>query len=74
MEAMDLNPMGLIPGGIFVMGTNKPVFVADREGPARNITLKDFYLDTHEVSNKEFHLFVQATGYTTEVILLQCNY
>lgn len=68
LEAMELNLMVFIPGGIFVMGTNTPVFVADREGPARNVTLEHFYLDTHEVSNKEFQLFVQATGYTTEVI------
>lgn len=74
LEALDLNPMGLIPGGTFVMGTNKPIFVADREGPARNITLEDFYLDTHEVSNKEFNLFVQATGYTTEVISFINNF
>jgi formylglycine-generating enzyme len=68
MEAMGLNPMGLIQGGTFVIGTNTPIFVADREGPARNITLEEFYLDAHEISNKEFQLFVQATGYITEVI------
>jgi Sulfatase-modifying factor enzyme 1 len=67
LEAMGLNPMGHIPAGTFVMGTNTPIFVADREGPGRNVTLEEFYLDTHEVSNKEFQLFVQATGYTTEV-------
>lgn len=60
------NQMVLIPEGSFFMGTNKPVFVADGEGPARKVTLKKFYLDKYEVSNAEFELFVNATGYKTE--------
>lgn len=67
LQALTLNPMVLIPGGVFGMGTNKPIFKADREGPARNVSIQQFYLDQHEVSNKEFQLFVHATGYVTEV-------
>lgn len=55
-----------IPGGTFIMGTNKPVFVADGEGPERKTTVDDFYLDKFEVSNREFDLFVKETGYKTE--------
>ena len=61
------NEMVLIPAGSFIMGTNKPYFVADGEGPERKVTLSQFYLDKHEVSNAEFELFVNATGYITEV-------
>lgn len=61
------NQMVLIPAGSFIMGTNKPVFVADGEGPERKVTLSQFYLDKYEVSNSEFELFVNATGYVTEV-------
>ena len=42
------------------------VFVADDEMPARPVKLKSFYLDVHEVSNLEFELFVNTTGYVTE--------
>lgn len=57
-----------IKGGEFFMGTNKPIFVADGEGPSRLTFVDDFYLDIHEVSNAEFQLFVDTTGYITEVI------
>ncbi|XP_059475370.1 formylglycine-generating enzyme isoform X2 [Neocloeon triangulifer] len=66
LEAIGLNPLILIPGGEFLMGTDRPIFAADGEGPARNVTLKPFHLQKHEVSNKEFELFVQKTGYVTE--------
>lgn len=62
------NQMAHIPGGTYTMGTNKPIFVGDGEGPARNYSLKDFYMDIYEVSNSEFELFVKNTGYKTEVI------
>ena len=61
------NEMVEIPAGSFVMGTNKPIFVADGEGPERKVTLSNFYLDKYEVSNAEFELFVNSTGYVTEV-------
>ncbi|CAL1289711.1 unnamed protein product [Larinioides sclopetarius] len=56
----------LIKGGHFKMGTDKPVFVADGEGPARKVFVDDFYLDVHEVSNKEFEEFVKNTGHVSE--------
>lgn len=60
------NQMVFIKGGKFMMGTDEPVFVADGEGPSREVTVSDFYLDIHEVSNAEFELFVNSTGYRTE--------
>lgn len=55
-----------IKGGIFQMGTEKPIFLADGEGPTRNITVDSFYLDIYEVSNEDFDLFVKSTGHITE--------
>nr|CAD7578227.1 unnamed protein product [Timema californicum] len=63
------NEMVYIRGGEFNMGTNEPVFVADGEGPARKVTLDDFYLDVYEVSNSEFEIFVNSTGIKTEAEL-----
>ncbi|KAG8227542.1 hypothetical protein J437_LFUL008414 [Ladona fulva] len=60
------NQMSFIKGGTFFMGTDKPVFVADGEGPQRKVIVDDFYLDRYEVSNSEFELFVNETGYITE--------
>ena len=61
------NEMVYIPGGTFHMGTDKPVFIADGEGPARKVTVDPFYMDKYEVSNSEFENFVNQTGYKTEV-------
>lgn len=55
-----------INAGAYFIGTNNPVFVADGEGPKREVVLDDFYIDKFEVSNKEFMVFVNATGYVTE--------
>ncbi|XP_076271082.1 formylglycine-generating enzyme-like isoform X1 [Rhynchophorus ferrugineus] len=65
--SFDISNMVLIKSDTFEMGTNKPVFVADMEGPARNVTVNhDYYLDKYEVSNKDFHNFVRETGYKSE--------
>ncbi|KAL3183383.1 hypothetical protein MRX96_000345 [Rhipicephalus microplus] len=58
--------MVLVRGGQFEMGTDKPVFVADGENPARPVRVNDFYIDVHETSNAEFERFVKATGHITE--------
>ena len=54
----------------FTLGTNKPVFKADGESPARQVSLEPFCLDQTEVSNLQFYQFVQETNYKTEVIFL----
>lgn len=61
------NQMVYIPGGTFTMGTDEPVFVLDGEGPGRQVKVDSFYMDKYEVSNAEFELFVNQTGYKTEV-------
>ena len=48
------------------MGTSEPIIPVDGEGPAREVTLKPFYIDVHEVSNQDFKDFVEETGYQTE--------
>jgi len=65
-DVVRTNNMKEVTGGTFTMGTNSPVFVADREQPARKVTQSSFLLDVHEVSNNEFSLFVKDTGYVTE--------
>ena len=60
------NQMVRLEGGTFTMGTDKPGIPVDGEGPAREVTLSPFYMDVYEVSNAEFELFVNDTGYKTE--------
>jgi len=61
------NQMVKIEGETFIMGSDKPIIMADGEGPARHVTVNTFWMDVHEVSNAEFKKFVDATGYVTEV-------
>lgn len=49
------------------MGTDNPGIPADGEGPQRPVYVDSFYMDIHEVTNKQFQSFVKATGYITEV-------
>lgn len=58
--------MSYITGGKFTMGTDKPIIFPDGESPARKVYLSSFYLDKYEVSNEEFKLFVDSTGYITD--------
>jgi formylglycine-generating enzyme required for sulfatase activity len=51
-----------IPGGDFVMGSNR--FYRE-ERPARAERVDGFWIDPHPVTNAEFCQFVQATGYIT---------
>lgn len=61
------NQMAFIEGGVFSMGTDKPFLPLDGEAPARTVRVDSFYADVHEVSNAEFEIFVNSTGYVTEV-------
>lgn len=65
--------MVLIPAGEFLMGSNEVDTEAKalqygenrpwyaNEKPARNVRLKDFYIDRHEVTNARYLEFVTAT-------------
>lgn len=59
--------MVLVPGGAFLMGTDDPGIPADGESPQRLVYVDSFHMDTHEVTNRQFQMFVNATGYVTEV-------
>ncbi|TFH22396.1 MAG: hypothetical protein E4H10_13840 [Bacteroidia bacterium] len=52
--------MALIPGGTFYMGSNDHQRIAQPKHP---VTLNPFYMDTHEVSNQEYHQFCMSTGH-----------
>lgn len=49
------------------MGTDDPDIPADGESPQRLVYLDSFYMDVHEVTNRQFQMFVNDTGYMTEV-------
>ncbi|APW72082.1 formylglycine-generating enzyme family protein [Sphingopyxis granuli] len=51
-----------IPGANFTMGADATL---PEEAPARAVTVKGFWMATHEVTNAEFAEFVKATGYKT---------
>ena len=53
-------------GGGFTMGSEDRRFPADGEGPPRLITVGEFAIACHTVSNMQFGDFVRATGYTTD--------
>src|SRR5687768_5066467 len=59
-------PSGMveIPAGEFVMGTDDPNSFAD-ERPAHVVHLKAFFMDEAAVTNAQFRVFVESTGYVT---------
>jgi formylglycine-generating enzyme required for sulfatase activity len=64
VEAPGPAPPGMVwvPGGKFVMGNDRG---APDEAPAHEVVLDGFWMDAHEVTNREFLAFVDATGYVT---------
>ncbi len=56
--------MALIPAGTFQMGSPDGEGSSD-EHPQHAVTLDAFYLDTHEVTNRQFQQFVQTNSYKT---------
>jgi len=53
-----------IPGGQFVMGANGETR-QQNELPVHMVRVDGFFMDETEVSNAQFHAFIQATGYVT---------
>jgi formylglycine-generating enzyme required for sulfatase activity len=53
-----------IPGGTFMMGGNNDQASAD-EFPRHKVTVKGFWMDETEVTNRQFAKFVESTGYIT---------
>lgn len=60
------NNMVLISGREYYIGTRDVIIESDKEGPERAITLKPFYIDKYEVSNRDFTYFTMLTNYKTE--------
>ncbi|PIQ21921.1 MAG: sulfatase-modifying factor protein [Cytophagales bacterium CG18_big_fil_WC_8_21_14_2_50_42_9] len=52
-----------IEGGSFQMGSDDPAFLDAR--PVHEVTVNNFWMDDHEVTNAEFAKFVKETGYLT---------
>jgi formylglycine-generating enzyme required for sulfatase activity len=51
-----------IPGGEFVMGSDD--YYPD-EGPTRRVSVEEFSITVHPVTNSEFAGFVAKTGFVT---------
>lgn len=58
--------LATIPAGHFVMGTDDPRgYAADGEGPPHTVELDAFRIGVHTVTNHDFDVFVEDTGYRT---------
>ncbi len=59
-------PAGMVwvPGGEFLMGTDGDLGWPE-EKPAHRVRVDGFWMDETEVTNEQFHRFVEATGYVT---------
>lgn len=62
-----ISPEGMvwIAGGTFMMGADNDQ-ARDDEYPKHEVSVSGFFMDTHEVTNKQFRDFVEASGYVTE--------
>jgi formylglycine-generating enzyme required for sulfatase activity len=53
-------PMVLVPGGTFVMGNDSG---PRAEAPSHKVRLSTYYIDQHEVTVRQFQLFLSETQY-----------
>jgi gamma-glutamyl hercynylcysteine S-oxide synthase len=53
----------LVPAGPFTMGTSTDRWALDNEGPAHQVELASYHIDTVPVSNAAYRAFVEAGGY-----------
>lgn len=60
------NKMVTIEGGKFFMGTDNALILTDGESPRRPVSVGTFALDQYEVSNEDYGIFVNSTGYRTD--------
>ncbi|HEX5857579.1 MAG TPA: formylglycine-generating enzyme family protein [Microbacterium sp.] len=54
--------MGWVPAATFRMGSDAHY---PEEAPAHPVSVSGFWIDRHEVTNRDFAAFVEATGYVT---------
>ena len=52
--------MVLVPGGTFTMGNNDG---QPPEKPAHQVRLSTYYIDQHEVTNRQFRIFLRESRY-----------
>jgi len=69
-QLLEKEDMSLIPSGTFMMGSNRPASSAALK-PMHSVLVDAFYLDIHPVTNKQFEVFVNETGYLTTAEQLQ---
>src|SRR6187549_265739 len=62
MHELRLRNMVEVPGGTFVMGSDRHY---PEEAPAHRVTVGRIWMDVHTVTNDEFARFVAATGHVT---------
>jgi formylglycine-generating enzyme required for sulfatase activity len=51
----DNAPMVLVPGGTFTMGSDRG---ESADGPAHTVRMSTYYIDQHEVTNRQFRTFL----------------
>ncbi len=56
-------PMILVPTGTFLMGSNDG---QPSEAPAHQVRLSTYYIDQHEVTNRQFRIFLRESHYHTQ--------
>jgi formylglycine-generating enzyme required for sulfatase activity len=56
----DVAPMVLVPGGTFLMGNDN---AAPAEAPAHKVSMSAYYIDQHEVTVRQFRLFLAESHY-----------
>ncbi|WP_050524606.1 formylglycine-generating enzyme family protein [Pseudorhodobacter wandonensis] len=54
-----------VPGGVALVGTDRPQIIADGEGPLIRKRLRDLWWEKGATSVAQFRQFVAATGYRT---------
>ncbi|MBB4931941.1 formylglycine-generating enzyme required for sulfatase activity [Lipingzhangella halophila] len=55
-----------LEGGVFLMGCAQGPYPEDGEGPVREVSLSGFEIAATAVTNAEFAVFVESTGYATD--------
>ncbi len=63
IAAVPPDDMVLVTGGDYVIGDDSPEPADD--APPRRVRIDSFYIDRHEVTNREFQRFINNTGYLT---------
>lgn len=65
IESEEMDGMVYIPAGAFDMGAKEEKWALPREFPEHSVNVDGFYMDVHEVTNKQYQKFVSETGYVT---------